>query len=109
MDDRFYLALYDERRIPSLLAAAGIPSKRYVKDIILAGYELKMHTDGKSLVLVKSRFSEVTGKLYKLKSGEEDKLSTLDSLLGPLLKRHMSMAADDDRLYNVFVYVKEEE
>lgn len=108
MDDRFYLALYDERRIPALLKAMDLPSVRFVKDVILAGYMLKMHTDEKSLVLVKSRFEEAPGKLYALESGEEEKLKILDELLGPHLKRHMSMAADDDRLYNVFVYVMEE-
>lgn len=96
MDDRFYLAVYDEERI--------LPDRdRYVCDVTIPCYEFCRAGDFKGIR--RSRFSEVAGKLYQL---DEQIISRLDEELAPELVRHQAMAADEERLYNVYLYVAEE-
>ena len=54
----------------------------------------------------RSRFSEAAGQLYQL---DEGLLSLLDEMMAPELIRHQAMAADEERLYNVYVYVAGEQ
>lgn len=121
MDDRFYLAVYDEERMQSFrhleqrdvekadvenrLTKSGeriLKPEDYVCDVVLPGYEF-CETGGFQAIR-RSRFSEAAGRLYRL---EEKALPLLDQLMAPELVRHQAMAADEERLYNVYVYVAE--
>lgn len=118
MDDRFYLAVYDEERMLKCRGLENVETenrlmesipmllnpKNYICDVVLPGYEFCQ--SGTFQAIRRSRFSEVAGKLYEL---EEQMLPLLDQLLAPELVRHQAMAADDERLYNVYVYVAEED
>lgn len=97
MDDQFYLAVYDEKRIQPLIHAED-----YVCDVVLPSYRF-CEVNGIQGIC-KERFSEVAVKLYQL---DENLLSDMDGLLAPELVRHQAMAADEERLYNVYVYVAE--
>lgn len=93
MDDRFYLAVYDEGRM-------NVNPEDYVCDVVLPGYELCQA--GAFPAIRRSRFAQTAGRLYQL---EEQMLPIFDQLLAPELIRHQAMAADEERLYNVYVYV----
>lgn len=117
MDDRFYLVVYDEERMRSFrsLEKAGekeelteseqviLKPEDYVCDVALPGYEFC--EAGAFPAIRRSRFSEVSGRLYRL---EDEMLPFLDRMLAPELVRHQAMAANEERLYNVYVYVAEE-
>lgn len=96
MDDRFYLAAYDEERM-------DLNQEDSVCDVVIPGYEFCQA--GAFQAIRRSRFSEIAGRLYQL---EEQMLPVLDQLLAPELVRHQAMAADEERLYNVYVYVAED-
>ena len=100
MDDRLYLAVYDEERMRNF---CELGKEDYVCDTTLPGYEF-CETGGFQAIR-KSRFSEVACQLYQM---QEEHLQHLDRLLAPELARHQAMAADEERLYNVYVYVAEE-
>lgn len=137
MDDRLYLAVYDKKRLKKILAevpagsdaelAAGITGKAsaghrvpviskdtYVCEIVLPGYEacqiqVSAADEGKAYTIkgiCRSRFAQTPASLYEL---DESILPVLDQELAPELVRHQAMAADDDRLYNVYVYVSEQD
>jgi gamma-glutamylcyclotransferase (GGCT)/AIG2-like uncharacterized protein YtfP len=76
----------------------------YVNDVVIPSYELCEAGGWKAVC--KSRFAEVSGGLYRL---DEAVLSQLDEALAPELVRHQAMAADEERLYNVYLYVTEAE
>lgn len=97
MDDRFYLAVYDEKRMKPLIRIED-----YVCDVVVPSYQF-CEVNGIQAIC-RERFSEVAAKLYQL---DETQLSSMDGLLAPDLVRHQAMAADEDRLYNVYVYVAE--
>lgn len=104
MDDRFYLAVYDEERMLACGEPELLRPEDFVCDVVLPSYEL-CETGGFQAVR-RSRFSEVAGKLYQL---DEKILSLLDDMMAPELIRHQAMAADEERLYNVYVYVAGEQ
>lgn len=140
MDDRLYLAVYDQKRLKKLLvqpkvlsdggsassgmgkpgkAASGRPvsvisKESYVCEIVLPGYEAcELQIPGKDGAkahsikgICRSRFAETPASLYVL---DESILPMLDQEMAPELVRHQAMAADDERLYNVYVYVSEQE
>lgn len=104
MDDRFYLAVYDEERMLACGEPALLRQEDFVCDVVLPSYEFC--ESGGFQAIRRSRFSEVAGKLYRL---NEEILSLLDRVMAPELVRHQAMAADEERLYNVYVYVAEKE
>ena len=104
MDDRFYLAVYNEERMRACGNPELLKQENFVCDVVLPSYEFC--ESGGFQAIRRSRFSEVAGKLYQL---DEKLLSLLDEMLAPELVRHQAMAADEERLYNVYVYVGETE
>lgn len=133
MDDRFYLAVYDEERLKHYQNQQNqtnqtnqqnqqnqqnqtdqqnkqnqhislLKKEDYVRNVVLPCYELCQA--GEYQAIRRSRFSEVAGRLYQL---DESLLPILDEIMSPELVRHQAMAADEERLYNVFVYVCEDE
>lgn len=102
MDDRFYLAVYDEERMLACGNPELLKQEDFVCDITLPSYEFC--ESGGFQAVRRSRFSEVAGKLYQL---DQKILSRLDEVMAPELVRHQAMAADENRLYNVYVYVAE--
>lgn len=104
MDDRFYLAVYDEERMLGCGEPALLRPEDFVCDVVLPSYELC--DAGGFQAVRRSRFSEAAGKLYQL---DEGLLSLLDEMMAPELIRHQAMAADQERLYNVYVYVAGEQ
>lgn len=106
MDDRYYLVVYDLPRMRCCNDTVLLPDESYVKDVVLPSYEF-CEVNGHEAIR-KARFTEVSGKLYELQpETKREVLATLDAMVEPDLKRHQAMAADDDRLYNVYVYVAE--
>lgn len=104
MDDRFYLAVYDEERMRKCSNLPFLKEEDFVCDIVLPSYEFC--SLGEIRAIRRSRFSEVAAKLYLL---NEEILPALDGMMEPELVRHQAMAADDVRVYNVYVYVSEQE
>lgn len=104
MDDRFYLAVYDEERMLACGDPALLKQEDFVCNVVLPSYEFC--ESGGFQAIRRSRFSEVAGKLYEL---DEKNLALLDGIMAPELIRHQAMAADEERLYNVYVYVADRE
>lgn len=110
MDDRLYLAVYDRQRMKRCIPA--IIKEHYICEIVLPGYEAcqiqAAAAEGGRIRSLKgicrSRFAETPASLYEL---DESILPMLDQEMAPELVRHQAMAADDERLYNVYVYVSE--
>ena len=115
MDDRLYLAVYDEKRVKSIRVTdpmsqvnhALLKKKNYVCPITVPGYEFcEASSDARTVLGVrKARFAEVAAELYQV---EEEMLPFLDAHMNPELIRHQAMAADEERLYNVWIYVQDE-
>lgn len=115
MDDRLYLAVYDEKRVKSIRVTdpagqadyALLKKKDYVCPITVPGYEFcEAASDDRTVLGVrKARFAEIAAELYQV---EEEMIPLLDAHMNPELIRHQAMAADEERLYNVWIYVREE-
>ena len=100
MDDRFYLAVYDKG---VWMEEVSFLEEDYVCEVVLPGYEL-CEAGGRPAIR-KARFTEIAASLYRI---HEAQLPKLDALTDNRTARHQAMAADEERLYNVYVYVAEE-
>lgn len=103
MDDRIYLALYDEDQTKKLADETDFDPASFVKKLVLPGYEF-CQVEGRTGIR-KARFTEISARLYE---PAHSILDQIDAFMAPDLVRHQAMAADDDRLYNVYVYVVNE-
>lgn len=103
MDDRLYLAIYDKKRLEQAETAFSLQEEDYVCEVVIPCFELG--EAGGFPALYRSRFSEIAGSLYRL---DEAQLPVLDAIMAPDLTRHQVMAADEERLYNAYVYIAED-